>query len=121
MPSDFRWGLILDQTASYGTLRWLQGLPQAPKGDVSPIPQIVACGVWGVGPLSLNLQGGFLPMAWEVVSCLFCSYGLAFWGCITPLRRGEFDGEMTLLVWAADWGQNSGSCVTPEVVWEGIY
>jgi hypothetical protein len=31
---------------------------------------------------------------------------------------GGFDGEATPLVWATDWGQISGSCVTPGVVWE---
>jgi hypothetical protein len=121
MPSDFRWGLILDQTASYSTPRWLQGLPQAPKGGVSPIPWIVACGIWGVGPLSLFLQWGCLPAGWGAVSCPFCFYGLMVWGCTIPLWGGGFDGEATPPVWATGWGQNSGSCVTPGVVWGGIY
>jgi hypothetical protein len=120
-PSDFRWSLIFDQTASYGTPRWLWGSPQAPKGGVSPIPRIVACGVWGVGPLPLVLQWSCLPVVWGVVSCLFCLYGLAVWGCTIPLWGGGFDGEATPLVWATGWGQNSGSCVTPGVVWGGIY
>jgi hypothetical protein len=77
-PSDFRWGLIFDQTASYGTPRWLRGSPQAPKGGVSPIPRIIACGVWGVGPLSLVLQWSCLPVVWGFVSCFFCLYGLFF-------------------------------------------
>jgi hypothetical protein len=121
MPSDFRWGLIFNQTASYGTPRWLRGPPQAPKGSVSPIPQIIVCGVWGVGPLSLVLQWGCLSVVWGIISYLFCLYGLMVWGCTIPLWGGGFDGEVTPPVWATDWGQNSGSCVTPGVVWEGIY
>jgi hypothetical protein len=121
MPSAFRWHLIPDQTASYGTPGWLQGSPQAPMGLVFLIPQIIACGIWGVGPLSLVLQWGCLPAVWGAVSCLFCLYGLVVWGCTIPLWGGGFDGEATLPVWAAGWRQNSGVHVMPEVVLGGIY
>jgi hypothetical protein len=52
---------------------------------------------------------------------LFCLNGLTLWGCTVPLWGGGFDGESTLPVWAAGWGQNSGVGVTLGVVWEGIY
>jgi hypothetical protein len=42
-------------------------------------------------------------------------------GAASSLPGGESDGETTLPVWAIGWGQNSGSCVTPGVVWGGIY
>ena len=121
MPSDFRWGLIFDQTVSYGTPGMLQGAPQASTGSVSPIPQIVACGVWGVGPLSLDLLWSCVLAAWGSVSYPFHLYGLAFWGCTIPPQGGGFDGESTLPVWATGWRQNSGAGVTPVVVWGGIY
>ena len=116
-PSDFRWGLIFDQTASLGTLRMCWGYPQASMGAVSPIPRIVACGVWGVGPLSLFLQRCCLPAVWGSVSCLLLLYGLVFWGCTIPLRGGGFDGESTLLAWATGWRQPTGARVTPVGVW----
>jgi hypothetical protein len=121
MPSDFRWGLIPNQTASYSTPRRLRGSPQASMGGVFPILQIVACSVWEVGPLSLSLWGCCLLAAGGSVSCSFCLNGLVLWGCTIPLWGGGFDGEATLPVWATDWRQNSGVCVTPGVVWGGIY
>jgi hypothetical protein len=120
MPSDFRWGLILDQTTSYGTPRWLQGSPQAPKGGVFLISWIVACGIWGVGSLSLSLWRSCLLAAGRSVPCLFCLNSLILWGCTIPLWGGGFDGEATLPVWATGWRQNSGVCVTPGVVWGGL-
>jgi hypothetical protein len=89
-------------------------------GCVFPIPWIVVRGIWGVGPLSLVLQWGCLSVVWGIVFYLFCLYGLAVWGCTIPLWGGGFDGEATPPVWVADWGQNSGMCVTPGVVWGGI-
>jgi hypothetical protein len=117
MPSDFRWGLIFDQTTSYGTpgLPWVY--PKAALGSVFPIPQIVACGVWGVGPFSLSLQGGCLSVGWGFVSCLLQLYGLASWGCTIPLWGGGFDSESTPLAWATGWRQPSGARVTLVVVW----
>jgi hypothetical protein len=86
-------------------------------GSVFLIPQIVACGVWGVGLFSLTLQRSGLPVVWGFVSCLLQLYGLTFWGCTIPLRGGGFDGESTPLAWAAGWRQPSGAGVTPEMVW----
>jgi hypothetical protein len=79
------------------------------------------CGVWEVGPLSLFLWGSSLSAAGGLCSFLFCPNGLILWGCTIPLREGGFDGETTLPVWAAGWGQDSGVGVMPGVVWEGIY
>jgi hypothetical protein len=117
MLSDFRWGLILDQTASYGTSRMLRGLPQVSMGPASPIPWSAIRGIWGVGPFSLILQRSCLPAVWGPVSCLLQLYGLMSWGCTIPLRGGGFDSELTPLAWAAGWRQPSGACVTPVVLW----
>jgi hypothetical protein len=115
--SDFRWGLILDQTVSYGTSRMLQGSPQVSMGSTSPIPWGAVHGIWGVGPFVLILQRSCLPVVWGLVSCLLQLYGLTSWGCTIPLQGGGFDGESILLAWATGWRQPSGVCVTPVVVW----
>jgi hypothetical protein len=99
----------------------LRGSPQVSMGSASPIPWSAVRSIWEVGPLPLGLQWSCLPVVWGAVSCLFCLYGLMVWGCTIPLWGGGFDGEATLPVWATDWGQNSGPCVTPGVVWGGIY
>jgi hypothetical protein len=115
--SNFRWGLILDQTASYRTSRMLWGSPQVSMGPTFPIPLSAIRGIWGVGPFSLTLQRGCLPVVWGFVSCLLQLYGLAPWGCTIPLWGGGFDSESTPLAWATGWRQPSGVCVTPVVVW----
>jgi hypothetical protein len=99
----------------------LRGSPQVSMGLVSPIPQIVACGVWGVGPLSLFLWGSSLSAAGGLCSFLFCLNGLTPWGCTIPLWGCGFDGETTLPVWAAGWRQDSGVGVTLGVVWGGLH
>jgi hypothetical protein len=99
MGSDFRSDHIIWYT-------WAAlGLSKAALGSVFPIPRIVACGVWGVGPFSLILQGGCLSVVWGFVSYLLQLYGLTSWGCTIPLRGGGFNGESTPLAWkAAFWG-----------------
>ena len=67
----------------------LWGYPPASKEFVSPIPQIVACNVWGVGPLSLGLLWGYPPAGWGFITCHLWLYGLALWGMHRPsLERG---------------------------------
>jgi hypothetical protein len=121
MPSAFRWGLIFDQTAPYHAPGMLRGSPQASMGSASLIPRIVVRGDWGVSPLSLFLWWSSFSAAGGPGPSLFCLNGLAFWGCTVPLQGGGFDGESTLPVWAAGWGQDSGVGVTLGVVWEGLY
>jgi hypothetical protein len=79
-------------------MRRLGGWPSPPR----PAVELSPC----------SLGGSFLSL----LPLRSCGLGLHH-----PSLGGGFDGEATPLVWATGWGQNSGSCVTPGVVWGGIY
>jgi hypothetical protein len=99
----------------------LRGLPQVFKESILPIPQIVACNVWGVGPFSLGLLQG-LPQATLGISyCLLGLYGPVFWGCTILLWEGGLDGEATLPAWATGWRRLSGAWITAGVVGGVLY
>ena len=96
-PSASPWGLIFDQTTLLHPAMLLRGLPQAAKWSVYPIPQIVACNVWGVGPIALTCSGIF-PL--QVGGMLSVSSGPTVsvsGGGTIPLWGGGFDGESTPL------------------------
>jgi hypothetical protein len=120
-PSDSRWGLIVDQTAPFHTLGMLRGLPQVSKESILPIPQIVACNIWGVGPFSLGLLQGSPQSTLGISYCLLGLYGPVFWGCTILLWEGGLDGEATPPAWATGWRRLSGAWITAGVVGGVLY
>ena len=78
-PSDFIWGLIFDQTTPFYSLRLLRCPPQAAKGSVQPIPQIIARNVWWDGRFVSEVLRGYAPSTQRHVPHPFELYGPEQW------------------------------------------